>query len=94
MLTYALKRILWVPFVMLVIAFIVFVLGVYGPGDPVEVMLGNNYTEKLAESLREKKGLNDPVVVQYSRYIKNAVVGDFGDDRICPLIIILYLPFR
>ena len=71
---------LWVPFVMLVIAFIVFVLGVYGPGDPVEVMLGNNYTEKLAESLREKKGLNDPVVVQYSRYIKNAVVGDFGES--------------
>ena len=65
---------------MLVIAFIVFVLGVYGPGDPVEVMLGNNYTEKLAESLREKKGLNDPVVVQYSRYIKNAVVGDFGES--------------
>jgi peptide/nickel transport system permease protein len=55
-------------------------LGVYGPGDPVEVMLGNNYTEKLAESLREKKGLNDPVVVQYSRYIKNAVVGDFGES--------------
>ena len=65
---------------MLVIAFIVFVLGVYGPGDPVEVMLGNNYTEELAESLREKKGLNDPVVVQYSRYIKNAVVGDFGES--------------
>ena len=80
MLTYALKRFLWVPFVMLVIAFIVFVLGVYGPGDPVEVMLGNNYTEELAESLREKKGLNDPVVVQYSRYIKNAVVGDFGES--------------
>ena len=65
---------------MLVIAFIVFVLGVYGPGDPVEVMLGNNYTEELAESLREKKGLNDPIVVQYSRYIKNAVVGDFGES--------------
>ena len=80
MLTYALKRILWVPFVMLVIAFIVFVLGVYGPGDPVEVMLGNNYTEELAESLREKKGLNDPIVVQYSRYVKNALIGDFGES--------------
>tara|TARA_B110000438_G_scaffold297444_1_gene343841 strand:+ start:1731 stop:2621 length:891 start_codon:yes stop_codon:yes gene_type:complete len=65
---------------MLVIAFIVFVLGVYGPGDPVEVMLGNNYTEELAESLREKKGLNDPVIVQYYRYIKNAITGDFGES--------------
>ena len=65
---------------MLVIAFIVFVLGVYGPGDPVEVMLGNNYTEELAESLREKKGLNDPIVVQYSRYVKNALIGDFGES--------------
>ena len=57
MLTYVIKRILWVPLVMLVIAFIVFVLGIYGPGDPIEVMLGNNYTEELANSLREKKGL-------------------------------------
>ncbi len=80
MLTYVIKRILWVPLVMLVIAFIVFVLGIYGPGDPIEVMLGNNYTEELADSLREKKGLNDPVFIQYSRYVANSLKGDFGES--------------
>jgi len=80
MLTYVIKRILWVPLVMLVIAFIVFVLGIYGPGDPIEVMLGNNYTEELANSLREKKGLNDPVFIQYSRYVANSLKGDFGES--------------
>ena len=62
------------------IAFIVFVLGIYGPGDPIEVMLGNNYTEELANSLREKKGLNDPVFIQYSRYVANSLKGDFGES--------------
>ncbi|MBO83706.1 MAG: peptide ABC transporter permease [Actinobacteria bacterium] len=80
MLTYVIKRILWVPLVMLVIAFIVFVLGIYGPGDPIEVMLGNNYTEELANSLREKKGLNDPVFIQYARYVTNSLKGDFGES--------------
>jgi peptide/nickel transport system permease protein len=65
---------------MLVIALLVFVLGIYGPGDPVEVILGNNYTEELADSLREKKGLNDPVYVQYFRYLGNSVRGNFGES--------------
>ena len=80
MLIYAIRRILWVPLVMLVIALMVFILGIYGPGDPVEVILGNNYTEELADSLREKKGLNDPVFVQYFRYLSDSVKGDFGES--------------
>ncbi|MEC7880449.1 MAG: ABC transporter permease [Chloroflexota bacterium] len=80
MLIYAIRRILWVPLVMLVIALMVFILGIYGPGDPVEVILGNNYTEELADSLREKKGLNDPVFVQYFRYLSDSIKGDFGES--------------
>ena len=38
---------------------------VYGPGDPIEVQLGNNYDEANAERIREKMGLNDPVIVQW-----------------------------
>ena len=65
---------------MLIITLIVFILGHYGPGDPVEVMLGNNYTEELAESIREKKGLNDPLIVQYVRYVSGSITGDFGES--------------
>ena len=65
---------------MLIITLIVFIFGHYGPGDPVEVMLGNNYTEELAESIREKKGLNDPLIVQYARYVTGSITGDFGES--------------
>ena len=65
---------------MLVITLIVFILGHYGPGDPVEVMLGNNYTEELAESIRDKKGLNDPLFLQYFRYVSDSITGDFGES--------------
>ena len=65
---------------MLIITLIVFILGHYGPGDPVEVMLGNNYTEELADSIREKKGLNDPIFIQYFRYVSDSITGDFGES--------------
>ena len=65
---------------MLIITLIVFILGHYGPGDPVEVMLGNNYTEELADSIREKKGLNDPLFIQYFRYVSDSITGDFGES--------------
>ena len=65
---------------MLIITLIVFILGHYGPGDPVEVMLGNNYTEELADSIREKKGLNDPLLIQYFRYVSDSITGDFGES--------------
>ena len=57
------------PVLLLMVSIIVFILGVYGPGDPIEVQLGNNYDEANAERIREKMGLNDPVVIQWMRYI-------------------------
>jgi ABC-type dipeptide/oligopeptide/nickel transport system permease component len=55
-------------------------MGQYGPGDPVEVQLGQNYSEERAQRIREAKGLNDPFIVQYFRYVKNAIKGDFGES--------------
>ena len=70
------------PVLLLMVSIIVFILGVYGPGDPIEVQLGNNYDEANAERIREKMGLNDPVIVQWMRYIGNAVTGDFGESYV------------
>jgi peptide/nickel transport system permease protein len=39
---------------------------------------GPTATESDLESIRENLGLNDPFLVQYGRYVKNAVQGDFG----------------
>ena len=48
------RRIVWMPVLLLMVSIIVFILGVYGPGDPIEVQLGNNYDEANAERIREK----------------------------------------
>tara|TARA_Y100000817_G_C16799734_1_gene519057 strand:- start:128 stop:1006 length:879 start_codon:yes stop_codon:yes gene_type:complete len=64
------------------VSLIVFFLGVYGPGDPIEVQLGNNYDEESADRIREKMGLNDPVFVQWFNYVRNAAVGDFGESYV------------
>ena len=82
MLAYMARRLLWTPFLLLIISFIVFVLGTYGPGDPVEVRLGQNYTLEAAERLRDRLGLNDPLHEQWGRYVWNAVRGDFGKSLV------------
>ena len=48
------------------------------PGDPVAVMLGERATAEDTARLREALGLNDPIYVQYFRYVSDAVRGDFG----------------
>jgi len=47
-------------------------------GDPVRDMVGERVTPAEREELRDKLGLNDPFLIQYARFIKNAVRGDLG----------------
>jgi peptide/nickel transport system permease protein len=53
------------------------------PGDPAELMLqgaeGGAPPERLQE-LRQAMGLNDPLVVQYTRFVGNALMGDLGES--------------
>ncbi len=80
MLAYMVRRLLWTPVLLLLVSLFVFVLGQYGPGDPVEVRLGQNYTPERAERLRQSMGLDDPFYVQFGRYVGNALRGDFGES--------------
>lgn len=47
-------------------------------GDPANLMLGPDATLDAVNAFREKFGLNDPIHVQYWRFVTNAVTGDFG----------------
>ncbi len=49
-------------------------------GDPVRQLVGDSVSTAEQEILREKLGLNDSFVVQYTRFIKNAVQGDLGNS--------------
>lgn len=50
------------------------------PGDPVELMMSNarQLTQEEIHRIREKLGLNDPLPVQYVRYVTNLLKGDMG----------------
>ncbi len=78
--TYIVRRLVWLPIILLIISFITFALGRFGPGDPVEVLMGQYNDERVIERIREQRGLNDNVFVQYGRYVKNVVQGDFGES--------------
>ncbi|MEZ5379462.1 MAG: ABC transporter permease [Acidimicrobiales bacterium] len=54
------------------------------PGDPVNAILGvdNLQDPELVEQIREELHLNDPLPVQYARWLGNAVQGDLGRSYI------------
>ena len=63
--------------VMLVVGLIAFALFRF-VGDPINNMVGQDTTLEEREALTESLGLNDPFIVQYGRFVSNAVQGDFG----------------
>ncbi len=77
---YILRRLLWLPVILLIVSFVTFVLGRYGPGDPVQVLMGQHSNPAVVERIREQRGLNDPIAVQYVRYLRNVTRGDFGES--------------
>lgn len=61
-------------------------------GDPADLMLRPEATEEQRQALRERLGLNDPILVQFGRFISGAVRGDFGESiwqRVPALPIVL-----
>ena len=77
---YIARRLLWTPFLLFMVSFITFALGQFGPGDPVELLLGQYSDPDVVERIREQRGLDDPIFIQYARYMGNAVRGDFGES--------------
>src|SRR5262245_47027079 len=62
---------------MLVVSIVVFTL-VRLSGDPIQIMMPAEATQKDIELMRQALGMDRPWVVQYWRFISNAVQGDFG----------------
>ena len=80
MATYIARRLLWVPVLLIITSFVTFALGRFGPGDPVQILLGQNFRQDAYERIRQQQGLDDPIAVQYARYVGNALRGDFGES--------------
>ena len=75
---YILKRLVLLIPVMLGVTLLVFAIMYLTPGDPAQLILGESAPKEAVAALREKMGLDDPFFMQYLRFVKNAIVGDFG----------------
>jgi peptide/nickel transport system permease protein len=77
MLAFAIRRLLEAAFVMVTVALLAFVLFRF-VGDPVNQMVGQDTSLEDRQRLRLELGLDDPVPVQFGRFVANAVRFDFG----------------
>ena len=75
---YILKRLLTLLPTVFVVSVVVFLIIHLTPGDPAAMMLGEDATMEDIAALHTKLGLDDPIVVQYFRWVGNCLRGDFG----------------
>ncbi|MEW6227558.1 MAG: ABC transporter permease, partial [Bacillota bacterium] len=78
MLEYIGKRVVATIPVLLGVTIITFILMNWVPGDPVIMMFEKRADPDTIERIREEYGLNDPLPVQYLRFLWGAVRGDLG----------------
>lgn len=78
MLRFVVRRLLQMVGVILVLSVLVFVWLRSLPGGPVSAILGERGTPQRREALEEALGLDQPLPVQYLRFMERAAQGDFG----------------
>lgn len=77
---YLLRRITGMLVVVLLVLTIAFVIVRVAPGDPAALMLGPEATAQDAAELRERLGLDRPIIMQYTTFMADAVRGDLGSS--------------
>lgn len=78
MLAYLAKRVVGLAVVLLVMSFIVFCLQSIIPADPARAIAGPSAPQETVDRLRAEMGLNDPLLVQYGRFVSRLADGDLG----------------
>jgi peptide/nickel transport system permease protein len=66
--------------VLLGVSIVVFFMVRAIPGDPAQLLLGQQATEEQVQQVRQNMGLDKPVIVQYGIFLADAVRGDLGDS--------------
>ncbi len=72
------RRLVALPIMIFGVTILVFFIMALSPIDQAYQVLGENATEAQAEQYREEHGLNDPIIVQYGRYMLGLFTGDLG----------------
>ena len=75
---YVIRRVGQMVLALLGVSIIVFALIHLVPGDPVRIALGTRFDPEIYAALRERAGLDEPIVVQYFTWLGGALTGDLG----------------
>ena len=75
---YVARRLLETIPLMIIISIVVFMFIHLIPGDPAKTLAGVEAPLEEVEAIREELGLNDPLLVQYFNWVKDALQGDLG----------------
>ena len=72
-------RRLWESAVVLIgVALLIFIMLQIVPGNPIETMMGEHANQATIDRMTAELGLDQPVHIQFIRYITGALRGDFG----------------
>src|SRR5262249_50945589 len=78
MLTFIVHRLLSTVVVMAIVAVCIFLLLHLSPGDPAAIIVGDNATQLQIDAVRKQLGLDDPLAVQFARWLVGILKGDLG----------------
>ena len=92
MVTYLVRRLLGTLPVLLMVSLFVFLLLHAAPGDPADILIPDQATAEDVAEARQRWGLDQPVMVQYWRFLSSASMLDFGrsfkyDEPVMSLIL-------
>ncbi|MEX1022760.1 MAG: ABC transporter permease [Dehalococcoidia bacterium] len=77
---YVIRRLAWLPVILLIVSFLTFALARFGPGDPISIAAGQIRDPEVLAQVRAQRGLDGSIVEQYGRWLTAAVQGDFGES--------------
>ena len=77
---YVLKRLVMLIPVLIGVTFLVYFIISLSPGDTAAMLAGEDADAATIEALRHELGLDQPVIVQYAKYMLNLIQGDMGNS--------------
>jgi peptide/nickel transport system permease protein len=78
MIAFLLRRLIGAIGILLGVSFLTFAIAFLVPSDPARTLAGPRASAETIASIRRELGLDDPVPVQYARYVARAARGDWG----------------
>jgi ABC-type dipeptide/oligopeptide/nickel transport system permease component len=91
---YIVQRVVMLIPVLIGISVVIFSMLRLIPGDPATVMPGEHATPEQIEDFRERTGLDDPIYIQYLRYLQGVLRGDLGRSSVTKEWVIVELGQR